>query len=71
MGTSIYVFDPFASQMRVQLCRVDARMSQQFLNDAQVGPALEKMRRKRVAQGVRAHGLGDASSDGGLANRAG
>src|ERR1035437_11018868 len=54
MGTSIYVFDPFTSQMCIQLCRVDARMSKQFLNDAQVGSTFQQVRRKRMAQSVRA-----------------
>src|ERR1035437_6243191 len=65
MGTSIYVFDTFASQMCVQLCRVDARMSEQLLNDAQVGPALQEMRGKRMPQGVRADAILQAGLSGG------
>ena len=35
-------------------------MSEQLLDDPQVGAALEQMRRERVAQGVRADPVGEA-----------
>ena len=38
----------------VALCRTEPGMAEQFLNCAQIGASLEKMRRKRVAQRVRA-----------------
>ena len=37
-------------------------MPEQLLDDAQVGPALEQMRRERVAQRVRADPLGEAGA---------
>src|SRR5664280_2848951 len=54
MGTSIYVLDPFASQMCVQLCGADARMSEQLLNDAQVRSSLQQVGRERMPERVRA-----------------
>ena len=54
MGPTIDVPDPLPGQMRVQLGRGDTRMSEQLLDDAQVGAALEQMRRERVAERVRA-----------------
>ena len=39
-------------------------MPEQLLDDAQVGPALEQMRRERVAQRVRADPLGEAGARG-------
>ena len=53
VGASVDVPDPLSGQMRVQLGRGDTRMSEQLLDDAQVGAALEQMGRERVAQRVR------------------
>src|SRR6478672_4642717 len=54
MGPTIDVPDPLSGQMRVQLGRGDTRMTEQLLDDAQVGPAFQEMGRERMAQGVRA-----------------
>src|SRR5660397_130685 len=39
--------------VRVPLGRREARVTQDFLDAAQVGPALQQVRRRRVTQGVR------------------
>ena len=54
MGPAIDVPDALTRHVGVELGRADTRMSEQFLNDAQVGPTLEQMGRERVAQRVRA-----------------
>ena len=58
MGPAVDVPDPFAGQVRVELGRGDTRMAEQLLDDAQVGAALEQVRRERVAQRVRADPVG-------------
>ena len=55
MGPAIDVPDPLPGQMRVQLGRGDTRMTEQLLDDPQVGAAFEQVRRERVPQRVRAH----------------
>ena len=60
VGPAVDVPDPLPGQMRVQLRRGDTRMPEQLLDDAQVGPTFEQMRRERVAQRVRADPLGEA-----------
>ena len=62
MGPTVDVPDPLPGQMRVELCRGDTRMTEQLLDDPQVGAALEEMGGKRVAQGVRADPLGQAGA---------
>ena len=62
MGPTIDVPDPFSGEMRVQLGRGDTRMSEQLLDHAQVGAALEQMGRKGVAEGVRADASGEAGT---------
>ena len=62
MGPAVDVPDPFAGQMRVELRGGDTRMPEQLLDDAQVGSALEQMRRERVAQRVRADPIGEAGA---------
>ena len=54
VGLAVDVPDPFAGHVRVQLGRGDTRMSEQLLDDPQVGAALEQVRRERVPQRVRA-----------------
>ena len=54
MRPSVDLADPLAGQVGVQLGRADTRMSEQLLDDPQVGAALEQVRRERVAQRVRA-----------------
>src|SRR6187200_2135914 len=54
MRPTVDVPDPLPGQMGVELGRGDTRMSEQLLDDPQVGPAFEQVRRERVAQGVRA-----------------
>ena len=44
-------------------------MPEQLLDDAQVGAALEQMRRERVAQRVRADPIGEAGAGGGALDR--
>src|ERR1043165_6971605 len=52
MGPSVDVPDPLPGEVRVQLGRGDTRMTEQLLDDAQIGTALEQMGRERVAQRV-------------------
>ena len=60
MGPAVDVPDPLAGEMRVELRGGDTRMPEQLLDDAQVGAALEQVRRERVAQRVRADPVGEA-----------
>ena len=53
MCASVHLADPLPGHVGVQLRRADARMSEQLLYDAQVGPALQQVGRERVAQRVR------------------
>ena len=62
MGPAIDVPDALTRHVGVKLGRADTRMSEQFLNDAQVGATLEQVRRERVAQGVRAHARPEAGA---------
>ena len=62
MGPAVDLPDPLAGQVRVELGRGDTRMSEQLLDDPQVGAAFEQMRRERVAQRVRADPLGEAGA---------
>src|SRR4051812_14570396 len=39
--------------VRIALRRAEAGVAEQFLNDAEIGPALQQVRRKRMAQRVR------------------
>ena len=39
--------------MGVDLCRLQRRMTQDFLHHAQIGAALKEVRRRRVPQAVR------------------
>src|SRR5690349_6988864 len=52
MCAGVDLSDPLAGHVGVELGRTDTRMSEQFLNDPQVGAALEEMRRERVAERV-------------------
>src|SRR5258705_13963547 len=54
MSAGVDLANTLPRQMGVELGRTDTRMSEQLLNDAQVGPALEKVRGERVAERVRA-----------------
>src|ERR1051325_2254425 len=52
--------------VRVYLCRLYARMTQQLLHGAYVVPGLEQVRCEGVAEGVAANSLLDARRLGGL-----
>ena len=52
MSASVDLPDAFAGQVGVQLRGADGRMSEQLLDDAQVGPTLEKMGGERVAERI-------------------
>src|SRR5665811_2085975 len=65
MRPSVHLPDPLAGQVRVDLRRADARMSQQLLDDPQVGPALQQVRGERVAERVRRRPPGKARGRGG------
>src|SRR5215210_2096330 len=54
VGAGVDRSDPLPRQVRVELGRGDTRMTEQLLNDPQIRPALEQMRRERVTQCVRA-----------------
>ena len=47
-------------QMRVNLCRRDAAVTQHFLNESQICTILQQMRRKRMTESVRRNTLVDA-----------
>jgi hypothetical protein len=53
MKVVVNVQKPFGLDMGVDLCRVDVGVPEQNLNRAQVGPSLQEMGGKGVAQGVR------------------
>ncbi len=53
-------FQVFGRNMGVNLSRSDVSMTQQGLNNSQVGATLQEVAGKGVAQGMRAHGLADA-----------
>ena len=53
VGSSVGVEEPTARDVRVPLCRRDARVPQQFLHSPDVGPSFQKVRSERVPQGVR------------------
>ena len=69
VGPAVDVPDPFTGEMGVELRGGDTRMPEQLLDDAQVGPALEQVRRERVAQRVRADPIGEAGPRGGALDR--
>src|SRR6187401_2704859 len=62
MRPTVDVPDPLPGQMRVELGRGDTRMSEQLLDDPQVGPAFEQMRGERVTQRMRADLAGQPGS---------
>ena len=64
MGPTVDLADPLAGQVRVELGRGDTRMSEQLLDDPQVGAALEQVRRERVAQRVRADAVRETGRRG-------
>ena len=64
MSASVDLSDPLAGQVGVELGRADTRMSEQLLNDPQVGSALEQMGRERVAERVRADPSAEAGGPG-------
>ena len=54
MGLSVDVQQLRGVDVRVALGRAEARVAEEFLNRAQVGAALQQMRRERMPQRVRA-----------------
>ena len=54
---------PRLQHVRVNLCRREIGMTEHQLDHAKVGAALQKVRRERVAQHVRAQVARDAGSD--------
>ena len=48
--------------MGIDFCRADAGMTEQFLDDPQVGAIFQQMRGKAVAQHVRTHRARNTSS---------
>src|SRR6266550_38757 len=62
MGAGVDRSDSFTRQVRVELGRADTRMTKQLLDDAQVGAALEEMRRERVPQRMWADAIAEAGA---------
>ena len=60
MKLSMHFAQPAARYMRINLCRVDLRVPEQFLDDTQVRSVLQEVRRKTVPQHVRRHVARDA-----------
>src|SRR3954465_6988391 len=58
------VLQALGREVRVELGRGDVRVAEHLLQRAQVAAAREQVRRKRVAQRVRAHGVGKARARG-------
>src|SRR3990167_7997793 len=56
VGLVIDLLQPLGRDVRVDLRRREARVAQQLLDAAQIGPAVKQMRREAVAQAVRADG---------------
>jgi len=53
MKLPMNVPQPVPRHMRINLRRADIRMAEQFLDDTQIRPMLQQMRRKTVPQHVR------------------
>ena len=66
MKLPVDVPQPTARDMSINLRRADARMTEHFLDDAQIRAELQKMRRKAVSQHVRR----DVARDAGAADAA-
>src|SRR3954469_16430147 len=60
MRPKVHLFQALAREVRVQLSGRDVRVSEHLLNRTQVATARQEMRRKRVAQRVRAHAICEA-----------
>src|SRR5436190_10163358 len=55
MSSGVHLADPLTGHVGVQLGRGDTRMTEQLLDDPQVGPTLEQVRREGMTKRVRAH----------------
>src|SRR6266446_1463672 len=64
MGSRVDLADALAGDMGVELGRGDTRMTEQLLNDPEVGAALEEVRRERVPERMGRDALGEPGSAG-------
>ena len=55
MSSGVHLADPLTGHVGVQLGRGDTRMTEQLLDDPQVGTTLEQVRREGMTKRVRAH----------------
>ena len=55
MKLPVNIPQPVTGDVRVNFCRADARVAEQFLNHAQVRAVFQQMRRKAVPQHVRSN----------------
>ena len=69
MGLPIRIPHVAPEEVGVELGRCDIGMAEEFLHDTQVCPAIEEMRRKRVAQRMGMDLTPEACRDGSRANR--
>ena len=53
MKCFMHLFNVFPVNVCIDLCGGNERMSEKLLNNSQIGSSLEKVCRKRVAEGVR------------------
>lgn len=65
MEIAYHRFHPFVEHMRIDLRRGNVGVSEQFLNDTQIGAVLQQMAREGMAQHMRAHARnGDSGARG-------
>ena len=57
MGFGVNILQLLLDQLGVNLRGADVRVAQHFLDGAEIRPVFQKMRRERVAQGVRRNRL--------------
>ncbi|MFM2193605.1 MAG: hypothetical protein RLZZ460_275, partial [Chloroflexota bacterium] len=69
MGLPIGITHVASKKVGVQLGRCNIGMTKKFLHDTKVRPAIEKMRRKRVAQRMGVNFLPQVCCDGSSADR--
>jgi hypothetical protein len=53
MMLGVELLEPFACNVRINLCRGNIRVTQQHLDHSQIGAVIEQMRGEGVAQGMR------------------
>ena len=61
MRLMVYIDDPVPRDVRVHLCSSQIAMPEQFLDAAQVGSAVQQVRRKAVPQRMRTGRMNEAS----------